>query len=191
MRPRHCAASAAKRASSSAAIVGIAGVAQHIDMEAVADAARRRALHHRLEIADHPVRRLVADAHQDRGRGGDRLVAADARRGRHHGRDRIARKAHDQKADGRRSRSRSPIQGSVTAKSSQQHDVDDAEAAGRQRQRRERQQRRPWSTATSTANSTRRPAMLVAGARRLSGLAMGERSSTRLRLPCPVGPCRI
>ncbi len=45
--------------------------------------------------------RLVADAQQDRGRRGDRLVAAHAAGRRHDRRHRIARKAHDQEADGR------------------------------------------------------------------------------------------
>ncbi len=70
-------------------------------MEAVADAARGEALQHRLEHAHGPLRRLVADAQQDRGRCGDRLICADAtgdRQDRRHG---IACKAHDQKANGR------------------------------------------------------------------------------------------
>ena len=70
-------------------------------MEAVADAAYGEALQRRLEHAHDPLWRLVADAQQDRGRCGDRLVSADAgddRQDRRHG---IARPAHDQKADGR------------------------------------------------------------------------------------------
>ena len=50
---------------SAAAISAIAGVAQHIEMEAIAPRLRRRSRQHRLEIADDAVRRFVADAQQD------------------------------------------------------------------------------------------------------------------------------
>ena len=78
---------------------GIARVAQNVDMKAVADSSRAEAAHHRFEIADHPLRRFIADAHQNRGRCRYRLVAADAGCYRDHRCDRIGGKAHDEEAD--------------------------------------------------------------------------------------------
>jgi hypothetical protein len=79
----------------------VAGIAQHVDMEAFADAARGEPLQHRLEHARDAFRRLVADAHEDRGRCGNRRVFRHATGNRQDRYRRIARKAHDQKADGR------------------------------------------------------------------------------------------
>src|SRR5580704_6420722 len=50
------------------------GVAQYVEMETVGEAGGDQSLDHRSEIADHAIGRLVADAHQDRGRARDRLV---------------------------------------------------------------------------------------------------------------------
>ena len=50
-------------------------------------------------IADDLLRALISDAHQDRGRRDHRLVAADTRRQRIHGRRRIVAQAHDQETD--------------------------------------------------------------------------------------------
>jgi hypothetical protein len=67
----------------------------------------------------------------DRGRSGDRLAAAHARRRRQHGRDRIAGEAHDEKADDCVPEpDHRPRQGE--AEQQQQNAVRDAEPAGRQ-----------------------------------------------------------
>ena len=112
--------------------VGLAGVAQHIDMEAFADAARRKAREHRLQQPRDPVGRLVADAQKDGGRGGNRLVAAHTARHRRDRRDRVARKAHDQKADGRVPES-DHVPRQCHREEHDQDEVDGAEAAGRER----------------------------------------------------------
>ena len=99
---RQLAANAAKPASSRGDDRGIAGVAQDIEMKQRRDAGRDEAVQQRRQIANHLVGALVADAHQDRGRGRHRLVAANARGDRRiHRGDRIARAAHDQKSDRR------------------------------------------------------------------------------------------
>jgi hypothetical protein len=118
--------------------VGIAGVAQHIEMETFAATGSIQARQHRLEIADHPLRQFVADAQQDRGRRRHRLVAADTRRHRHHSRHRIDRKMHDQKPDHGVPESRHHP-GQRDREQNQQYGVDDREAARRQRQRGKRQ----------------------------------------------------
>ena len=51
------------------------------------------------EIADHLIRAFVADAHEDGGRCGERLVAVDILCERVHAGDGIAAKPHHQKAD--------------------------------------------------------------------------------------------
>ena len=111
---------------------GVAGVAQHVEMEAVADAGGGEALQHRGEVADHPRRRLVADAGHEGDGGGDRLVAADAGgRGRDH-RSRIAGKAHDHEADRRVPEAdHRPRQGHQ--EQCEQHDIERIQAAGRER----------------------------------------------------------
>ena len=108
--------------------VGVAGVAEDIEMETLAAAGGIEARQHRLEIADHPLRQLVADAQQDRGRSRHRLVAADARRHRHDRRNRIGGKTHDQKADHGVPESRHHP-GQCHREQHKQHDVDNAEAA--------------------------------------------------------------
>ena len=110
----------------------LAGVAQHIDMEALADAARGEPREHRLEQAGGAVGRLVADAEQDRGRRGDRLVAAHAAGDRRDRRHRIARKAHDQQADGRVPEP-DHVPGQRYREQHDQNEIDNAEAAGRER----------------------------------------------------------
>ncbi len=116
----------------------VAGVAEHVEIETLAAAGDVEARQHRLEIANHPFRRLVADAQQDRGRHRHRLVAPDARRRRHYRRNRIGGKTHDQKPDHGVPESRYHP-GQRDREQRQQRYVDDVEAARRQRQRREPQ----------------------------------------------------
>ena len=113
-------------------------------MEAAGGAGGLDLAHHGVEIADHPVGRLVADEDGDCGGCGDRLVAAQARDGRQHDRDRIAGKPHDEKADGgvpeadHRPRHGEPEE-------QKEKGVGQAESAGRERIGGERQQARRWS----------------------------------------------
>ena len=74
-----------------------------------------------------------------RGRGGDRFVTAHAGHDRHDECDRIARKAHDQKADGGVPEA-DHRPGHGQREQQQQERVGHAEAAGRERSRGERQQ---------------------------------------------------
>ncbi len=111
---------------------GIAGVAQDVDMKAIGITRGRDAGEHRLEIADHAVRQFVADAEKQRGRGGDRLVALDARGRRVDRAERVARKAHDEEADDRVPEAdHGPGQCHGKEKGKQQ--IEKAEAAGGQR----------------------------------------------------------
>ena len=71
--------------------VSITCVAQHIEMETAAATGSVQTRQHWFEIADHPLRRFVADAQQDRGRRRHRLVATDTRRHRHNRRNRVDR----------------------------------------------------------------------------------------------------
>ena len=146
------------RASSTRGDLGIAGVAQDVEVEAIADAGRIESRHHRRRDCGSPAPaarcgrkiRIAVEA-----------VIGSSPRMRADRRDDAAtgsrRKAHDQEADQRRSRSRSPIQGSVIANNSSSSDIE------RRRSRRPTARRprapagRRWSTATSAANSTRRP----------------------------------
>ena len=126
----------------------VAGVAQHIEVELLRDAARDKPIDHRRDVADDALRRLVADADQDGGRRHDRLVARDAPGRRRHRRHRIAREAHDDEADGRVPEAdHRPRQ-----RHREQHDqqqIAGAEAARRQRDR---------PVARSAPPSTARPA---------------------------------
>ena len=152
----------------------LAGVAEHVDMEAVADAVRGETSHHRVEQADHLVRRLVADAQQDRGRGGDRLVAAHAPDNRRDRGDRIARK--------RMIRSpmvafQKPItyQGSVTVKRTTRRRSTRPEAAGRKRDHGEPDEAGNRQSDQATKNNRRPPSRARDGPRH--GLLSGNRSS--------------
>ena len=78
---------------------GVAGIAQHIDVEARGITGCHDTIEHGVEIADHAVRQFVADAQQQGGGGGDRLVAADARGWRVHRPERVACKPHEQEPD--------------------------------------------------------------------------------------------
>ena len=121
--------------------VVLAGVAQDVEVERARGSGGVDLAHHGVEIADHPVRRLVADEDRDRGRGGDRLVAAQARDRRQHGRDRIAGEPHDEEADGRVPEpDHRPGHGETEEE--KEKSVGNAEPAGRQRVGRERQQDR-------------------------------------------------
>jgi hypothetical protein len=119
----------------------VAGVAEHIDVEAVTDAGSREVGHHRLEVADHPLGALVANAQQDGGRGRYRLVAADARCRRQHRGDRVARKTHDREPDGRVPEAdHRPRQ--CGGEQHQDHDIEGVEPIRRQRDRGEPQHAR-------------------------------------------------
>jgi hypothetical protein len=117
---------------------GIAGIAEGIENKALAAAGGVKAREHRLEIADHPLRQLVADAQHDRRRDRHRLVAADARRHRHDRGDRIGGKTQDQKPyHGVPESHHHP--GQRHREQHQQRNVDRVEATRRQRQRGKRQ----------------------------------------------------
>ena len=110
----------------------VAGIAQHIDMKAIRVTRGRDACEHRFEIADHAIRQFVADAKKKRGRGGDRLVAPDFRGRRIDRGERIARKAHDAKADHRVPETdHGPGQGHCKEQKKQK--IEKPEAAGRER----------------------------------------------------------
>ena len=79
--------------------VGIVGVAENIDVKQSSGPCGGQAVQQGLEIPGHRVRALVADAREDGGRRGQRLIPPDARGHRIHRGDRIATTAHDQKAD--------------------------------------------------------------------------------------------
>ena len=96
MRPRHCAASAAKpapRARRSRDSWCRSGCRDGI-ARATPAAAMPSIMGSRLRMTRSASR---CARRQDRGRGGDRLVAAHRAPDRHHGGDRIAREAHDEK----------------------------------------------------------------------------------------------
>src|SRR3974377_607270 len=57
---------------------GKTAIAQNVDVKLVLHARFNKTSHERLQITDHLIGALVSDAHQDRRRGHDRLVAADA-----------------------------------------------------------------------------------------------------------------
>ena len=107
-------------------------------METLAATGGVKPRQHRLEITDHSLRQLVADAQQDRGRRRHRLVAADARRHRHDRRNRIGGKTHDQKPDHGVPKSRHHP-GQRDREKRQQRYIDNSESTRRQRQRGQRQ----------------------------------------------------
>ena len=76
-------------------------IAEDIEMEALAHAARGKALHHGIQQPGDAVGRLVANTKQDRGRSDDRLIPAHAAHNRCHRGDRIGGKAHDREPDRR------------------------------------------------------------------------------------------
>ena len=65
--PLHLAINGSKRDVSAAMMLGIAAVAEQVDMKQVCDLRLDKTLQQWLEIADDLIRTLVADAHQDRG----------------------------------------------------------------------------------------------------------------------------
>src|SRR3954466_12716447 len=80
--------------------VGSAAVAQEVDMEHGMSPRAYKPIEQRLEIADHLVRALVADAHENGGRRAQRLVAATGPGKRVHGHNGIAAEPHHEEADG-------------------------------------------------------------------------------------------
>ncbi len=113
--------------------IGPAGVAQHIDVEAVRHARCIETRYHGREIAHHPLGPLVAHARHDRRRRHDRGQRLRPRRLRHHHGARIAGEPHNAEADGGVPEADGqPRRGH--AEQHQQQEIDDPEAARRQRQ---------------------------------------------------------
>jgi hypothetical protein len=113
--------------------IGPAGVAQHIDVEAIRHARCMETLYHGREIAHHPLGPLVAHARHDRRRRHDRGQRLPPRRLRHHHGARIAGEPHNAEADGGVPEADGqPRRGH--AEQHQQQEIDDPEAARRQRQ---------------------------------------------------------
>ena len=131
MRPRHAAASSAKRASSAAAERRVGRCRSARRREIAPPRRSRRALRASArDCADHVLGRLVADADQHRGRERDRRVGPHARGGWKYGRHRIARAAHDDEADHRVPEADHDPRQRRPANSAMQRDVERAEPAG-------------------------------------------------------------
>ena len=78
---------------------GIACVAQHVEVKAVAGTGRVEPGKHWLQVADNPFGRFIPNAHNNGGRRGNRLVATNQCGLGHDRCNRIGREAHDQKSD--------------------------------------------------------------------------------------------
>ena len=138
---RHAAAPGCRQRREACFFLGgdlrVVGVAQRIDVKTVVDARGGKPGQHRLEIAHHALRRLVANAKQDGGRCRDRFIADDAGRDRHHGYGWIG-KAQDEEADHRVPEA-DHHPGQRHRKQHEDRDIEHSEAAGRQRQHHESQ----------------------------------------------------
>jgi hypothetical protein len=110
-------------------------------VEALCPSARGKGGQQGLQVADRPLGRLVAHAHQDRGRGHDRLIAFEPRQHWRHGSGRVARKAHDQEPDDRVPQA-DHLPGQGESEQEQEHEIDNPDAAGRKRDGAERQEAR-------------------------------------------------
>ena len=66
IRSRQLAINSEKSASSPTRKIGIAGIAEEIEVEAFAVAGSADSLEHRLQVTDDAERRLIANAKQDR-----------------------------------------------------------------------------------------------------------------------------